>query len=54
MDKKKVIAAYRTGMLTMEECAQILGIDSPRVMGMVSGPVSAAEPVKAGKQSIIR
>ncbi|MBO9607557.1 MAG: hypothetical protein J7639_16470 [Paenibacillaceae bacterium] len=38
MDKRKVIFAYRRGFITLQECAQILGIDSMRVMGMVDEP----------------
>ncbi|WP_202916136.1 hypothetical protein [Paenibacillus mesophilus] len=36
MDKRKVIMAYRRGFITIQECAQILGIDSTQVMGMVN------------------
>ncbi|MDF2713435.1 MAG: hypothetical protein K0R28_360 [Paenibacillus sp.] len=35
MDKRKVITAYRRGFITIQECAQILGIDSAQVMGIV-------------------
>ncbi|MFF2887590.1 hypothetical protein [Paenibacillus sp. NPDC057967] len=28
MDKRQVIAAYRRGFLTIQECAQIIGVDS--------------------------
>lgn len=35
MDKRKVITAYRRGFISMQECAQILGIDSPQLMGMM-------------------
>ncbi|MNJ02255.1 hypothetical protein D3C73_1621570 [compost metagenome] len=38
MDKRKVITAYRRGFITMQECAQILGIDSPQIMGMMNDP----------------
>lgn len=38
MDKRKVITAYRRGFITMQECAQILGIDSLQIMGMVDDP----------------
>ncbi len=38
MDKRKVILAYRRGFITLQECAQILGIDSMQVMGMVNDP----------------
>lgn len=39
MDKRKVIAAYHRGFITIKECAQILGIDSMEIMGMVSKPL---------------
>ncbi|WP_164821740.1 hypothetical protein [Paenibacillus koleovorans] len=39
MDKRKVITAYRRGFLTIQECAQILGIDSmQQVTEMVGDP----------------
>lgn len=38
MDKRKVITAYRRGFITLQECAQILGIDSMQVMGMMNDP----------------
>jgi hypothetical protein len=38
MDKRKVISAYRRGFITMQECAQILGIDSIQIMGMMNDP----------------
>lgn len=38
MDKRKVIAAYRRGFISMQECAQILGIDSLQIMGMMNDP----------------
>jgi len=38
MDKRKVITAYRRGFITMQECAQILGIDSVQIMGMMNDP----------------
>ncbi|MCZ8520533.1 MULTISPECIES: hypothetical protein [Paenibacillus] len=36
MDKRKVITAYRRGFITMQECAQILGIDSPHILGLMN------------------
>ncbi|WNQ09281.1 hypothetical protein MJA45_16765 [Paenibacillus aurantius] len=36
MDKRKVITAYRRGMISREECAQILGIDSMLLFRAVS------------------
>lgn len=54
MDKRKVIAAYQRGFITIKECAQILGIDSLEIMGMVSGPVikEGASKSKAQKQPV--
>ncbi|GIP37467.1 hypothetical protein J31TS4_07470 [Paenibacillus sp. J31TS4] len=49
MDKRKVIAAYQRGLLSIHECAQILGIDSMRVMGMVSAP-KPGERIRAGSK----
>ena len=52
MDKRKVITAYRRGFITMQECAQILGIDSLQIMGMVDDPKwkDNARPLR--KQSV--
>jgi predicted DNA-binding ArsR family transcriptional regulator len=38
MDKRKVISAYRNGFITLQECAQILGIDSMQIVGMMQDP----------------
>jgi hypothetical protein len=38
MDKRKVITAYCRGFLTIQECAQILGIDS-HIIKMVHDPL---------------
>jgi hypothetical protein len=38
MDKRKVIAAYRRGLLSVQECAQILGMDSPHMIKLVGDP----------------
>jgi hypothetical protein len=38
MDKRKVITAYRRGFITMQECAQILGIDLSQLTGMMNDP----------------
>jgi hypothetical protein len=38
MDKRKVISAYRRGFITMQECAQILGIDSVQIIGLMNDP----------------
>ncbi|WP_281886936.1 hypothetical protein [Paenibacillus sp. YYML68] len=46
MDKRKVITAYRRGFITMQECAQILGIDSLQIVGIVEDP-QWREPARA-------
>ena len=33
MDKRKVIAAYRRGLISVQECAQILGLDNVELIG---------------------
>jgi hypothetical protein len=35
MDKREVIMAYRRGLLTLQECAQILGLDNVRLIGLM-------------------
>ena len=50
MDKRKVISAYRRGFITMQECAQILGIDSTQIMGMMNDPQLAEPPRGMHKQ----
>jgi hypothetical protein len=50
MDKRKVISAYRRGFITIQECAQILGIDSMQIMGMMNDPQMAEVPRVMQKQ----
>ncbi|WP_179232655.1 hypothetical protein [Paenibacillus rigui] len=52
MDKRKVIMAYRRGFITMQECAQILGIDSMQIMGMVNDPELADSVRVFSKHSV--
>jgi len=35
MDKRKVIAAYRRGLITIQECAQIIGLDSGQAARLI-------------------
>lgn len=35
MDKSKVIEAYYRGLLTIEECAQIMGSDQSHIFEMI-------------------
>lgn len=39
MDKHKVIAAYRRGFISLQECAQILGVDSGQMNRLVNDPL---------------
>jgi len=38
MDKRKVIMAYRRGFITIQECAQILGVNSVQAVDIVEDP----------------
>lgn len=38
MDKRKVIDAYRRGILTLQECAQILGLEKSQLTGLLDLP----------------
>lgn len=51
MDKRKVIAAYRRGFITIQECAQILGIESVQIKGMMNDPQFADIPIVLNKHS---
>lgn len=35
MDKRKVIEAYQRGFLSVQECAQILGLEGIQVKGLL-------------------
>lgn len=39
MDKRKVIAAYRRGFISIQECAQIIGVDSGQMTRLVDDPL---------------
>jgi len=51
MDKRKVIAAYRRGLISSQECAQILGLDSVNLLGLVRDTMSDP-PSVVPKQSV--
>ncbi|MFD0711160.1 hypothetical protein [Paenibacillus sp. GCM10027626] len=38
MDKRQVIAAYRHGIINVQECAQILGLDIRQLSGLMNEP----------------
>ncbi|XEC92746.1 hypothetical protein AB6A23_15215 [Paenibacillus tarimensis] len=50
MDKRKVIAAYRRGFITIQECAQILGLDSGQVSDIMEDPYFTLEPAVLRKK----
>jgi hypothetical protein len=52
LDKRKVITAYRKGFITIQECAQILGIDSKQIISLVTEPMKEDPPDHLRKQSI--
>ncbi|MFC4808495.1 hypothetical protein [Paenibacillus sp. GCM10023250] len=43
MDKRKVILAYKRGFITVQECAQILGIDTGQMKGLMNDPELSAD-----------
>ncbi|MNI06901.1 hypothetical protein D3C73_598960 [compost metagenome] len=50
MDKRKVISAYRRGFITAEECAQILGVDTKQIIGLMNDPQLMETPRVIPKQ----
>ncbi|MBM7564493.1 hypothetical protein [Paenibacillus sacheonensis] len=53
MDKRKVIAAYKRGFISVQECAQILGIDTSQMNGLMNDPqLTADSPLLRGRQSV--
>ncbi|MDQ6418229.1 hypothetical protein RB620_02145 [Paenibacillus sp. LHD-117] len=53
MDKLKVIAAYRRGFITIQECAQIIGVDSKQINRLVNDPkLAAPEMTRLEGQSV--
>jgi hypothetical protein len=51
MDKRKVIAAYRRGLISVRECAQILGLDNVELLEYMRDP-RAPRPKANKKQSV--
>ncbi len=43
MDKRKVIAAYRRGFITLEECAQIIGVNDDQMQLLINDPKLLSE-----------
>jgi hypothetical protein len=53
MDKRKVIAAYKRGFISVHECAQILGIDTSQIKGLMNDPNLTSDSQQLrGKQSV--
>lgn len=51
MDKRKVIAAYRGGLISLKECAQILGVDNVQWIGLMREN-AGAKRLQATRQSV--
>lgn len=51
MDKRKAIEAYRSGLITAQECAQILGLENPALLGLVPDAVQARLPMQRESRS---
>nr|WP_269431327.1 UPF0175 family protein [Paenibacillus algorifonticola] len=43
MDKRKVIQAYKLGIISIQECAQILGLDSSQLSGLLKAQQLASD-----------
>ncbi|WP_150131589.1 MULTISPECIES: hypothetical protein [unclassified Paenibacillus] len=43
MDKRKVIQAYKLGIISIQECAQILGLDSGQLPGLLKAQQFASD-----------
>ncbi|WP_337103467.1 hypothetical protein [Paenibacillus sp. YIM B09110] len=54
MDKRKVIAAYRRGLISIQECAQIIGVDSGQMVRLVDDPRLMSEAVLQRSKQMIR
>ncbi|MEX2460818.1 MAG: hypothetical protein WD469_05885 [Paenibacillaceae bacterium] len=52
MDKRKVITAYYRGFITIQECAQILGMDVKQTISIVNEPKTEDPSDHLRKQSV--
>jgi len=52
MDKRKVIAAYRGGLISLQECAQILGVDNVRWIGLMRETGDLSRMRRTRRQSV--
>ncbi|WP_168119154.1 hypothetical protein [Paenibacillus sp. HB172176] len=53
MDKRKVIAAYRRGFITIQECAQIIGVDNRQMTRLINDPKLISEVVSLREQPTV-
>lgn len=53
MDKRKVIDAYRSGLISVQECAQILGVDNVGLIGWMRDSGSFAGAVNGGAPGVV-
>ncbi|MNI32461.1 hypothetical protein D3C73_863720 [compost metagenome] len=54
MDKRKVIEAYRRGFLTLQECAQVLGVEKAQLTGLLGNSEAEPKPSSALKSGSLR
>lgn len=53
MDKRKVVAAYRRGFISIQECAQIIGVDSVQMKRLINDPMLTNDAKSLlGKRSV--
>ncbi|MCU6708354.1 hypothetical protein M6D81_06465 [Paenibacillus sp. J5C_2022] len=49
MDKRQVIAAYKQGIITIQECAQILGLERSQLSGLLADADYAGDSSQPGE-----
>jgi hypothetical protein len=54
MDKRKVITAYQRGFITIQECGQILGIESVQLSRLVQDSLEGQKNTKRSSQPVSR
>lgn len=54
MDKRKVITAYQRGFITIQECGQILGIESVQLSRLVQDSVEGQKNEHKNSQPVSR
>ncbi|GAB6990302.1 hypothetical protein [Paenibacillus pini] len=52
MDKRKVIAAYQRGMITIQECGQILGIENVQLSLLIHDSLESQKNEEFKKEPV--